>query len=44
MINTLMNYDDGYVGRLGWWWVDQSHDQIDWGTRVDDMSRTCDMD
>ena len=43
MINALMNYDDDYVDRLGWWWIDQIHDQIDWIMLVDDMSRTHDM-
>ncbi len=43
MINDLMNYDD-YADWLGWWWVDQSHNQIDWGIGVDNMSGTHDMD
>ena len=39
-----MNYDDEYTDQLGWWWIDQSQDQVDWIMLVDDISRTHDMD
>ena len=43
-LDKCMMKCDYYANRLGWWYIDQSHDQIDWVIRIDKIPRIHDMD